>query len=79
MRQGRVSTLSFPRVGASFGVFHNQEANGTIGGFFNLVKKNGDVFAQCALVSDHVVRPYVTTNSEEMPRPAAENMGKRVG
>ncbi|CRG91969.1 hypothetical protein PISL3812_09023 [Talaromyces islandicus] len=74
VRQGRVSTLSLPQVGASFGDFRNEKANGTIGGFFNLLKKNGDIFAQCALVSDHVVRPYVTINAEEMPRPAAENM-----
>lgn len=76
MRQGRVSTLSFPHVGTSFGVFKNDESNGTIGGFVNVIKKNGDLVAQCALVSDHVVRPYATVNADEMPRPVAENMGK---
>lgn len=76
VRQGRVEPLSFPPVGASFGVFQNHQAKGTIGGFFNLVKKSGEVSAQCALVSDHVVRPYVSVNPDEMSRPTAENMGK---
>lgn len=76
VRQGRVSTLSFPHVGDSFGVFKNNEANGTIGGFVNVIRKNGDLIAQCALVSDHVVRPYATVNADEMPRPTDENMRK---
>lgn len=78
IRPGRVGLFSAcPSVGSSIGPSGESNTNGTLGGFVDLVDKNGKVVAECALTADHVVRPYVNAaNKNEMPWPTETSSGR---
>ena len=75
IRKGRVDLFSSSStrvtVGSSVGLVDDDDGFGTLGGFVNLVDTRRNRVIECAMVSEHVVRPYTRDeNDEEMARPS---------
>ncbi|OKL58659.1 hypothetical protein UA08_06330 [Talaromyces atroroseus] len=73
IRPGKVDLFTArPLVGSSIGSDSDPETVGTLGGFVNLINASGNIVAECALTSEHVVRPYLkAADTKQMAQPMA--------